>query len=209
MHGKRHAAIALLYGGDHLLPRGRRGGQCDKDLRPSRCRHVNGVNFVKQVGIHAFIVLVTVGDDKSVGMGQMGSSGAYSRKAVAFDTRTLQSSIRRFSDVSSTISLGISCGCGRAGLDRASLEAVGLRTADEEGFPLRGEREGGRQNLVGRRKVFQNEGGMVGSLTRLTSSSRAADPVDDETAGPSWGSEVLRPVGRDWIPRRPAAKRFE
>jgi hypothetical protein len=96
-------------------------------------------------------------------MGQMGQSETHSRKAVAFDTRTLQSSIRRFNDVSSTTSHGI--GCGRAGLDLASLEAVRLRTADEEGFPLRGEREGRRQNLVGRRKVFQNEGEMVDSLT--------------------------------------------
>ena len=89
--------------------------------------------------------------------------------AVAFDTRKLQSNIRRLREVSSTTSLGIAC--GRGDLDSASVEADGLRTADEA-FPIRGEREGrvGRgHNLAGRRKVFQKEEGMVGPLTRLTS----------------------------------------
>ena len=93
----------------------------------------------------------------------------HSGMAVAFDTRKLQSNIRRLREVSSTTSLGIAC--GRAGLDSASVEADGLRTADEA-FPVRGKREGrlGRgHNLAGRRKVFQKEDGMVGPLTRLTS----------------------------------------
>jgi hypothetical protein len=78
--------------------------------------------------------------------------------AVAFDTRTLQSNIRRFREVSSPTSLGIEW---RARLDLASLEAFGLRTADEV-FSPRGEREGRRNNLVERRKVFQKENGIVG-----------------------------------------------
>jgi hypothetical protein len=90
----------------------------------------------------------------------------HSRMAVAFDTRTLQSNIRRFSEISSPTSLGIEC--GRACLDPAPFKAVGLRTADES-FSLRGEREGRRNNLVERRKVFQKEDGILGSLTRLTS----------------------------------------
>lgn len=89
--------------------------------------------------------------------------------AVAFDTCKLQSNIRRFSEVSSTASVGI--GCSRAGLGFALVDTDGLRTADKA-FSIRGERDrrlGRGHNLVGRRKVFQNEEGMLGPLSRLTS----------------------------------------
>ena len=170
MHGEGgHAAmIALsLHGRDHLLPQGSRGGQCDEDRRPFRCRHVDRVNLLEQIGIHAFIFVPVPESSVRVGDSAKRESETHSRKAVAFDTRTLQSFIRRFSEDSST-SLGVEC--GRACLeDSASFEpeAVRLRTADE-GFSLRGEREareGRRHNFVGTRKVFQKEGGIARRLT--------------------------------------------
>ncbi len=93
-------------------------------------------------------------------------SKTYSRAAIAFDTRTLQSNIRSFSEVSSTTLLGIDRWC--ADLDSALTEAVRLRTAVEV-FSLRGEGEERRHNLLDRRKVFQKEEGTPGPLTRLTS----------------------------------------
>lgn len=50
VHGERwkgHVVTVLLQcGGNFLLPQGSRGGQREKDLPRSRCRHVYRVNLV-------------------------------------------------------------------------------------------------------------------------------------------------------------------
>ena len=149
---------------------------------------------------------------KSVGMGPVARKEreTHSKVSTAFDTCELQSNIRSFR-LSSKTSLGIDCRRA-ADFDTELLQEVRLRTADEV-FIVRGKSEGRRRNLVYRRKDFQKEEGTPGRLTRLTSESRPAElaPMDDEMAGGSCTLDGLRSesVLRDWIPRRPAAKRFE
>jgi hypothetical protein len=71
--------------------------------------------------------------------------------AVAFDTRRLQSNIRRVSDVPSTTSLGTAC--GRTDLDSEFFETLGMRIADGA-FSIGGKREAhekrGHHNLGAR-----------------------------------------------------------
>lgn len=92
-------------------------------------------------------------------------SKTYSRVPAAFDTRELQSSIRSFSELSST-SLGIDCRC--EDLDAVLFQNVTLGTAGEA-LSARGKRDGRRHNLVDRRKDFQKEEGTLGPLTGSTS----------------------------------------